>query len=142
MEELAGKSLTEEDREFIRTFGGTLESFMLGTFFRIDSGMTGGDQGRSERGVTLVVDLYTNVQRQQILHNAVGRPLALYALVPYGRIHALAVGAMLSWYEFTHSQRLTDEQWWKTVQAGEEPPLPAWSASFVVEDRDALLDAR
>jgi hypothetical protein len=131
--ELAGKPLDEWEYNFVRYFGATLEELFLVQEKR-DSGMTGADQGRQERGIALVADVYTNVQRQAVLHEAVGKPFLLFAHVPFDGRERIVLGAMLSFYEFTHPTRLNDAQWWEMVT--KEPGrvvsyLPSWAAAFI-----------
>ena len=129
--ELAAKPLSADDIHFCRYFGGLLESYTLNFEFKDNSNAVGADQGRIERGIALVTDIYTNLQRGLILHAAVGRPLHLYAEVPHGPAQGIVQGGMFSWYEFTRSGRMTDSDWWEEVKAGKEPPLPICSGAFV-----------
>ncbi len=131
--ELAGTPLDEWEYRVVRTFGATLEELFL-VQEKQDSGMTGADQGRQERGIALVADVYTNVQRKLVLHEAVGKPFLLFAHVPFDGRERIVEGAMLSFYEFTDPNRLDDASWWKLVTS--EPArvrsyLPAWAAAFL-----------
>ena len=47
----------------------------------------------------------------------------------------LTQGGVMSYYEFTWpmDDRLTDEAWQEMLDLGDEPPLPAWTVSFVIE---------
>lgn len=135
VKELEGLPLTAEESRFCRYFGGLLESYTLDFEFKDTSNVVGADQGRMERGVALVTDIYTNLQRGLILHEGVGRPLHIYAEVPHGVARGIVQGGMLSWYEFTRSERMTDSAWWEEVKAGAEPPLPSWSDAFIDRSR-------
>jgi len=131
--EQEGEPLNDWEYDFLLYFGATLEELFLVQEKR-DSGMTGADQGRQERGIALVADVYTNVQRKLVLHEAVGKPLLLYAHVPFDGREQVVQGAMLSWYEFTHSTRLDDGSWWDMVD--KEPQkvrklLPPWAGTFL-----------
>jgi len=131
--ELQGEPLDEWEYRLLHYFGATLEELFLVQEKR-DSGMTGADQGRQERGVTLVADVYTNVQRRLVLHEAVGKPFLLFAHVPFDGKERIAEGAMLSYYEFTHPSRLDDASWWEMVGTGAgkvRSYLPEWAQSFV-----------
>lgn len=128
---LAGQPLLPEEEERIRVFGGHLEGYMTGLHSHFSGYTTGGDQGRNERGVTLVVDLLFNPQRNLVLHDAVGLPYEMYALVPRGDSQGVVLGGLLSWFEFTAPERLTDEQWWNRVKANDLPAVAPWACSFV-----------
>jgi len=135
VKELAGLPLTDDESRFCRYFGGLLESYTLDFEFKDNSNVVGADQGRMERGIALVTDIYTNLQRGLILHEAVGRPLHIYAEVPHGVARGIVQGGMFSWYEFTRADRMTDSAWWDEVKAGTEPPMPKWSESFIERAR-------
>jgi len=131
--ELAGDPLEDWQYEVGLYFGAVLEELFLSTS-PMDSGQTGADQGRMKRGVSLVTDIYTNVQRKEILHEAVGMPYHLYATVPSGRARRVVQGAMLSWYEFTHPTRLTDEEWFEMLRtriSWVNSLTPRWAAPFI-----------
>jgi len=130
--QLQGRPLELWEYRALYSFGAVLEQLFLGTAV-MDSGQRGADQGRLERGIALVTDVYANVQRNLVLHEAVGQPLALYAVAPYQSRRHVVKGGMLSWYEIKDSRRLTDEEWWKIISApgAATDLLPAWAARFV-----------
>ncbi len=99
---------------------------------------SGTDQGRAERGITLVTDIYNNPQRGQILEVGVGTLDHLYAVVPWLHGEGLVQGGMFSWYEFPESggERLTDETWWARIVDEKLPPRPAWSTRYLLEEKE------
>jgi hypothetical protein len=119
--ELEGKELTEDDYNFIRDFGKSLESIIAGV--------------KAEgKETTIVADVHTDVNTPaQVLEEGVGYvDLVLVAYkVPDGRI-IIGAGPTLSYYEFKQpiDNRLTDEQWKEMLQSGQTPPRPAWTGSF------------
>ncbi len=133
---LSGEPLAPEEAAVVQWFGGLLERFLLRQTYLEDAMVSGTDQGRAERGITLVTDIYNNPQRGQILEVGVGTIDRLYAVVPWLHGQGLVQGGMFSWYEFPESggKRLTDETWWSRIQEGKLPPRPAWSARYLQEE--------
>ncbi len=127
---LKGEELTREEADKLYIIGGHLEAFMIG-FQPYGQYGTGADQGRNERGVTLVVDLLFNPQRNQVLHNGVGMPYEIFAAVPHNGAMGVVMGGILSWFEFLSDKRMTDEEWWDVVKAGHTPAPAPWACSFI-----------
>ena len=119
--ELEGKELTQDDYDFIRDFGKSLENIIVG----IEA------EGKE---ATIVADVHTDTNApEEVLEEGVGYvDLILVAYkVPDGRI-IIGAGPTLSYYEFKQpiDNRLTDEAWKETLQSGQTPPRPAWTSSF------------
>ncbi len=135
---LAGEPLTAPEAEVVKWFGGILERFLLRQTYLDEPMFHGTDQGRAERGVTLVTDIYSNPQRGQSLEVGLGTIDRLYAVVPWLHGRGLVQGGMFSWYEFPESgsARLTDESWWSRIVDGKLPPRPAWSARYLQEEEE------
>ncbi len=128
----AGRELEPEDYAWLREVGGTLEALFLGQPKPRALGYVG-DEGRLERGVTLVADVHTNVTSQQALTEAVGLLHDLYVAVPDRVGQRLTQGGLYSYYELRvpMAERLTDEAWWARLKAGRVPPAPPFAASFL-----------
>jgi hypothetical protein len=127
--ELAGQALTENERSTIYYFGGTLEH--LGQFVS--------EEGRTispaDEKSPVVADVHTDlVVTMQVLEEATGYPLALYAVLPIDGTPQLLVGACYDYYEFTvpMDERLTDEEWQAQIDGGEAPARPRWTSAFIV----------
>jgi len=135
---LAGEALTAEEAAVVKWFGGILERFLLRQSYLDEPMFSGTDQGRAERGITLVTDIYNNPQRGQILEVGVGTLDHLYAVVPWLHGEGLVQGGMFSWYEFPESggERLTDETWWARIVDEKLPPRPAWSTRYLLEEKE------
>jgi hypothetical protein len=129
---MEGTPLADWEYSLLYTFGGVLEQLFLGNTM-MDSGQRGADQGRMARGIAMVTDVYTNVQRGLVLHEAVGRPMDLFATAPFAGATHVVRGAMLSWYELTDPKRLTDDEWWERLSApgADRSLLPDWADRFV-----------
>jgi len=132
---LAGEPLAPEEAAVVKWFGGILERFLLRQSYLDEPMFSGTDQGRAQRGITLVTDIYNNPQRGQILEVGIGTIDRLYAVVPWLHGQGIVQGGMFSWYEFPESggKRLTDESWWSRIQAGTLPPRPTWSSRYLQE---------
>ncbi len=87
-------------------------------------------QNDEDDRMAVIADVHTDVNKSEVLEEAVGNPLMLYAVVPFQGRDFLAVGGMFSWYEFTRpmDERMTDAEW---QELETKPDLPAWSSSFV-----------
>jgi hypothetical protein len=122
-DELEGKTLTESDYTFIRTFGEQLDSIVTGV----------NTQGKE---TTLVADVHTDTNTEQVLEEGVGYVDLIVVVYksPDGQLIAGA-GPVFSYYEFKEplSNRLTDEEWTQMLENGQQPNRPAWTNSFVAD---------
>jgi hypothetical protein len=119
--ELEGKELTDDDYDFIRDFGNSLENIIVGV-------------EAEGKETTIVADVHTDTNEPaEVLEEGVGYvDLILVAYkVPDGRI-IIGAGPTLSYYEFKQpiDNRLTDEAWKEMLESGQKPPRPAWTSSF------------
>jgi len=119
--ELEGAKLTDDDYNFIRDFGKSLE----GVIFGVEA------EGKE---TTIVADVHTDTNSPlEVLEEGIGyADLILVAYkVPDGRT-IIGAGPTLSYYEFKQpiNNRLTDEQWKGMLKSGQTPPRPTWTSSF------------
>ena len=119
--ELEGKELTDDDYDFIRDFGNSLDEVICGV-------------EAEGKETTIVADVHTDTNEpEEVLEEGVGYvDLVLVAYkVPDGRI-IIGAGPTLSYYEFKQpiDNRLTDEQWKQMLNSNQAPPRPAWASSF------------
>ncbi len=149
--ELAGQSLSEGEYERIRFYGGELEHL---TFAAADGyAGPGVTESEEEPQAAVVADVATDPDPNcdggssdaTVLEEGIGRIFTLYAIVPIEGELVLAKGGVFSYYEFPWpaSDRLTDEKWRGLLGTEQLPPLPAWTASFRVEETEeaALREA-
>ena len=132
--ELAGESLSDDEYELIRTYGGQLEHFwqMVNT--------TG--KRSSEFPAAVVVDVATDNTDGKVLELGTGMVSSIYVLVPIdGQLH-LCKGAVFSYYEFEQPQsnRLTDSSWREMLgitgshkQSSSLPSQPGWTQTLDAE---------
>lgn len=141
--ELAGQPLSEVEYQRIRHFGGTLEQFVFAAADHYE-GPGGVPSGEEEPQAAVVADVATDPDPQcggappVVLEEGVGRISAIYAVVPIEGRLVVAKGGIFDYYEFSWpaDDRLTDEKWRSMLDAGQAPPLPAWTASFRTEETE------
>ncbi|ABE51636.1 DUF3160 domain-containing protein [Methanococcoides burtonii] len=118
--ELENKELTEEDYEFIRTFGDELDVVVAG----VDE--------RSQK-TTIIADVHTDPNTGNVLEEGVGYVdlIVVAYMAPDGRI-LLGAGPAMSQYEFKHpmNDRLTDEKWREMLRT-DPPERSGWTDSFI-----------
>jgi len=128
--ELAGKPLSQGDYERLKYFGGELEAMTLAA---ADPQGEGRPFFSEDDQAALVADVATD-PNGQVLEEATGRIFEIYAVVPNGKGGLnIAKGGVFSYYEFPWpmNDRLTDESWRAKVKAGQAPPQPEWTSSFI-----------
>lgn len=107
--ELLNETLTDEEYELIRGYGGSLEHFWMEAIR---------DQAESEYIMAaefpcpLVVDIASNLEGS-VLEAATGRASEVYVAVPVDGTIRICSGAVYSFYQFEWplNDRLTDTQW-------------------------------
>lgn len=126
--ELKGQSLSDEDYELIRGFGGDLEHFWLEAM--ADKGIEDASAVYANPAA-LVADVATS--GGTVLEEATGYVSTIYAIVPVEGSLRIASGAVYSYYEFPWpaSDRLTDEKWKGMLENREAPEQPGWVQSYM-----------
>lgn len=137
--ELRDETLTEEEYEFIRNYGGNLEHF----WYEVISRENGSDRIYTEEyPAALVVDVATD-PNGEVLEMATGKPSEILVVVKVDGKLKIATGSVYSFYQFSWplSDRLTDSKWryMMGMQADEngnyyrgEKPVqkPEWTDSY------------
>ena len=123
--QVVNESLSEGDNRFLGAFAEKLKNSI-------------GDVEESGLKTTLIADVHTDLNTKKCLEEASG--YLDYIVVAYKRPSGdiiLAVGPVLSYYEFKHSMddRLTDEQWREMLGSGKVPERPEWINSFYINRR-------
>jgi hypothetical protein len=118
--QVRNEPLNEGDNRFLGSFAEELK-FSIGN---ID------DKGLK---TTIIADVHTDLNTRKCLEEASG--YLDYIVVAYKRPSkdlVLAVGPVLSYYEFKHpmDDRLTDEKWREILSGGKIPERPGWIKSF------------
>lgn len=130
--ELNNSPLSDEDYQFIRSYGGSLEHFWLEALR--DEGIDH-RSAIDDRPAALVTDVATDIAGGRVLEEATGKIYEIYAVVPVDGKLRIAKGGVYSYYEFTSplSGRLTDTKWRDMLDNGEIPDLPEWTKAFVTQ---------
>lgn len=129
----AGEQLTQDDEHWISAYGATLARFH---FYEGNSYLVPRDD------FPMVTRIFSSPVAQSVLYAGLGRPQALYVVIPAGGKQRLYQGAVMTYREFNRnaSEPLDDESWRKLVFAGLTPPPPAFTRSFYAEaDAKELL---
>lgn len=119
--QLTNEQLSSEDRAFIEDLPDTFESILTGTD---DIALK----------TTLVADIHTHGIEETVVEEATGKiDLIVVACSNTDGSVFLAVGPVLSYYEFKHpmSDRLTDEAWRELLDSPEKPERPKWYAPLM-----------
>lgn len=127
IKELTGLPLTEEEKESLRSYGGTLEYLALAT--QEESYSAWYILTPDERDMAVIADVHYTPQR--VLEEAVGRACEIYVVVPIEGKLWLTRGAVFDYYEFTNEKRLTDQEWREMLNTGNAPDRPEWTGSFL-----------
>jgi hypothetical protein len=133
--QLEGKPHTEEQVEFTKQLMWYEWGIAMGWYpqliFRYLSGRGWMSLPLEEEAT--VADVHTSVNTNEVLHVGVGASnlMVLTAKTACG-VKAYA-GPVLSYFEFKEGNlhRMTDEEWVGRLRAGEQPPRPEWTESFI-----------
>jgi Tol biopolymer transport system component len=121
---LAGKEPTAEDGAWISQYGILLAGFHL---YEGNSWLEPADD------FPILSAVFHIPVKSSVLYAAVGRPQALYVILPYHQRLQLYRGAVLSYREFAApaSVDLTDEKWREMTQQTDAPAPPLFTKSFL-----------
>lgn len=131
-QELAGQTLSEDDRDRLRYYGGWLEQMKMASADP-QNGENASEFDENEMAA-VVADVATG--GDEALEEGTGFVHELYALVPDGRGGVqVARGGVYSQYEFRVpvSGRLTDEAWRAALNGGRVPSPHPWLDGIVVK---------
>ena len=146
IKELNDEVLSDEEYDFIREYGGTLEHF----WYDVMSYDTGDEEINTEKyQASLVVDVATD-PNGQVLEMGTGRPCTIYVIVNVDGKVKIAKGSVYSFYQFAWplEDRLTDTSFrvlmgyepgndgYFTSEDERRPDMPWWTKeySYVYED--------
>ncbi len=129
--ELANQLLTDDDYEFIRTYGGSLEHMWLEAVK--DYGIESKSQ-LDQEPAAIVADVATD-PLGQVLEEATGNVDTIYVVFPIDGKLRIGSGAVYSYYEFPWpiNDRLTDEKWRQIIREENQPARPDWSSAFLAQ---------
>ena len=129
VKELQNEKITEEEYEFIRSYGGTLEHFWseardLSATYEVRDKWTESmdwemypEEALIEPSIQIAVDVATNPEGAECLEEALGSVSRVLVVFPIdGELH-IAIGGVFTQYQFRAplSERLTDQEWRKVM---------------------------
>ena len=128
--ELEEKALTKEEYDFIRFFGGDLESMFMST---LDPGSSK-FSALEDNPAMLVADVATD-PNGFALEEGTGYIYNIYVIVPVEGKLRITKGGVYSQYEFVNesTNRLTDEAWRKMLKDGNTPDMMKWQDSLITK---------
>jgi hypothetical protein len=128
--QLAGVDPNETEASFFTGYGKAIAAIML------QASATSSPKDNAPR----IADVFCGVDdllRITYMHAGIGRARAIYVLYPWADTEVLCKGAVLPYYEFVASERLTDDEW-KTMLDGASPPsVPVWLAPIMTDEAPA-----
>jgi len=129
VKELENKALSDNDYEFIRSYGEELKDLSL-IFAQQGEGAEA-----SENHAALISDVAVD-PNGFVLEEGNGNIFNLYAIVPVDGNLRISRGAIYSHYEFKQplSNRLNNGEWWEILSGGSKqkmPSLPKWTNGFL-----------
>lgn len=129
--ELSNESLTEEEHELIKTYGGQLEHFWAEALK--DKADANGYIDTRENPAAIIADIATD-PNGSCLEVGTGSVDKIYVVVNVEGTLKIATGTVYSYYEFEQpiDQRLTDKDWRIMLgidQAVDENGMPIWDSS-------------
>ncbi len=132
---LEGAALTEADEKWIAEYGSTLARFQ---FFSANESEAPGDN------FPIVDRVQSDPARKTVVYAGLGRPQALYVILPgEGRLR-LYRGAVMTYRTFvrTNEEPLDDQAWRAVARTGEIPPPPDFTrSSFAERNTTELIQA-
>jgi len=129
--ELNNQALTDDDYEFIRGYGGSLEHLWLEA--NKDLGIESKSQ-LFEEPAAIVTDVASD-PGGQVLEEGTGRIFDIYVVVPIDGKLRIAKGGVFSHYEFSRpiADRLTDEAWRAMLNENKQPEMAEWMGEFIAK---------
>ena len=141
VKELQNETLTDDEYELIRAYGGTLEHFWIEA---VEDKTDSPYPDPTEVPASLVTDIATD-PNGTVLQVATGTPAEIVVVVPVDGQLRLASGSVFNFYQFEYpmSQRLTDSEWryltgeWQSMDGpynpGADIEKPWWTQSYWYE---------
>ncbi len=128
LKELEGKSLSDEERKFIREGGKKLRSAIRFPWKYLKKVIN-----TTDSKTPVIADVHTDYNSGLVLEEGVGNPDLIYVKMKIDGRDVILKGGVLSHYEFKQpiSSRLTDEQWQEMIRTS-PPPREKWVEKIVV----------
>jgi hypothetical protein len=114
-----------DDESFVKAYGSSLATIMLYGNFSAEY---------PEDDAPRIADVYSNPEVDANLHVGISRARALYVLYPWDGDFVLCRGAVMPYYEFTDTGRLTDDEWKARLDSDARPEVPSWLRPILTAD--------
>jgi len=124
--QLEAEEFNAEEKDMILSYGDELASIML---YKYDASKNPDDDAPRIVDVCVNPGLQTSNNTRggwRYLEAGVGRPKALYVLYPWNGRKVLCRGAVMSYFEFPYTERLTDKTWKELLDSDQRPDQPSW----------------
>lgn len=134
--ELRNETLTDDEYELIRSYGGQLEHFWLEVNKdEPEFKELGQFDYLYQNPSAIISDVATDPDNGLVLEEGTGYVSKIYVIIPIDGKLRVASGGAYSYYEFTQpmGSRLTDKQWRTMLSDKKKPELPTWTNSFVAK---------
>jgi len=115
--QLRGRDWEKEDADVVKNYGG-----VLGAIMGYEADSVDHPQDDSPRWTAIAHDPKSDAN----FAVAVGRPRALYVLYPWKGTRVLCRGAVMTYYEDSRTERLTDAEWKTQFDRSPPPQQPDW----------------
>lgn len=112
IKELTNKNFTEDEYWTLMAFGGMVDR-VSNTLLNMNLKYDG--ETNATYTSALITDVSTILDTTECVEIGTGIPYSIYVICPYKGKLFLAEGAVFSYYEFTSSERLTDEKWHQMI---------------------------
>lgn len=140
IKELNNEELTEDEYDWIKHYGGLLES--LTSSFAGDGIRWFEITSETDKNMAIIADFHTIAPNQfsdgGYMEAGVGPAYEIYVVVPIGGKLYLTRGGVFSYHEFISTGRLTDEEWQLMIEMDMAPPMPEWTQSFIREGKGEI----
>jgi hypothetical protein len=132
--ELAGEIPTESEYKLIEGMGNHLKGILRAAHYM---DVTEKFRSKMDNKMPIVADVFTDVNTNQVLEEAVGRPAEIFVIANVDGKDKVCLGVAYSYYEFKQpmSNRLTDEEWRSMIKENKQPPLPGWIEEIAVKQK-------
>ncbi|QRN86203.1 DUF3160 domain-containing protein [Clostridia bacterium] len=138
--ELNNEELSSEDYDQLLTYGGLLE--YLTSSFAGDGTRWFEITSDTDKNMAVIADIHTiapnSLSPGGYFEVGVGPAHEIFVVVPIGGSLYLTRGATFSYYEFTSTERLTDESWQQMLKDELAPKQADWTRSFIVGNKEEV----
>ncbi|NLG04188.1 MAG: DUF3160 domain-containing protein [Clostridia bacterium] len=144
IKELTGDTITEDDYELIRSYGGNIEHFWAEAIKEKKEEEGDDFRAEGEFPAALVVDVATDPSGS-VLEQAIGGVASIYVVVPVDGKLRIAEGGVYSYYQFIQpmGERMTDSEWRRKLgievndnleyEPDESIKQPEWTQSYRIQ---------